>query len=44
MMSKEKKRVEELLERVSLDPSHFYRYPHEFSGGKDKELVLLSEP
>ena len=26
---------------MSLDPSLFYRYPHEFSGGQDKELVLL---
>ena len=38
--NKRKKKVEELLSKVNLDPSHFYRYPHEFSVVKDKELVL----
>ena len=43
-----KKRVEELLSKVSLDPSHFYRYPHEFSGGQRQRIgiarSLATEP
>ena len=35
-----KKRVEELLKRVNLDPSHFYRYPHEFSGGQRQRIGI----
>ena len=35
-----KKRVEELLARVSLEPSHFYRYPHEFSGGQRQRIGI----
>ena len=35
-----KKRVEELLSRVSLDPTHFYRYPHEFSGGQRQRIGI----
>jgi len=35
-----KKRVEELLARVSLDPTHFYRYPHEFSGGQRQRIGI----
>ena len=34
-----KKRVEELLSRVNLDPSHFYRYPHEFSMVRQLSVV-----
>ena len=35
-----KRRVEELLLKVSLDPSHFYRYPHEFSGGQRQRIGI----
>ena len=35
-----KAKVEELLSRVSLDPSHFYRYPHEFSGGQRQRIGI----
>ena len=35
-----KKKVEELLARVSLDPTHFYRYPHEFSGGQRQRIGI----
>ena len=35
-----KKKVEELLTRVSLDPTHFYRYPHEFSGGQRQRIGI----
>ena len=35
-----KKRVEELLVRVNLDPTHFYRYPHEFSGGQRQRIGI----
>ena len=35
-----KKKVEDLLRRVSLDPSHFYRYPHEFSGGQRQRIGI----
>jgi peptide/nickel transport system ATP-binding protein len=35
-----KKRVEELLSRVNLDPTHFYRYPHEFSGGQRQRIGI----
>ena len=29
-----------LLERVNLNESHFYRYPHEFSGGKRQRISI----
>lgn len=35
-----KKKVEELLTRVNLDPSNFYRYPHEFSGGQRQRIGI----
>jgi len=33
-------RVMELLQRVNLDPSCYYRYPHEFSGGQRQRICI----
>ena len=35
-----KKRVIDLLERVSMNESHFNRYPHEFSGGQRQRICI----
>lgn len=35
-----KKRVEDLLVMVGLDPSHAMRYPHEFSGGQRQRIGI----
>jgi len=33
-------KVVELLEKVSLKPDSFYRYPHEFSGGQRQRICI----
>lgn len=36
----QKKRVEDLLTRVGLDKSYYYRYPHELSGGQRQRVGI----
>jgi oligopeptide transport system ATP-binding protein len=35
--AEKERRIMELVEKVGLAPFHIYRYPHEFSGARNRE-------
>ncbi len=41
--SDRKRRVQELMERVGLNPEHFNRFPAEFSGGQRQQIILAGD-